>query len=291
MQRPILEAVLGIAFLSVMDSVIKGLVAVYPVAEVAFVRYLVGSAVMICATAWLRPGWPRAETIRANAVRAVLVVVTAISFFYALGQLPLAETLILSFLSPVFTSLFAALILKERVDLRVVGALAAGFCGVVIIVVGKAGTPDMPKGEWFGGSLLGVAAVLLSSVTYAASNVLLRARAQRDAVLVIVAIQNLAPCLMLATPALVLGRVPETGDLPALLVLGFLGVSGHLLLARAYARIEAIRLAPLDYTALIWAVLIGYLAFGEVPSLATGLGAALILAAAFLAVRRPAKEG
>jgi drug/metabolite transporter (DMT)-like permease len=291
MQRPILEAVLGIAFLSIMDSVIKGLVAVYPVAEVAFVRYLVGSVVMICATAWLRPGWPRAETIRANAVRAVLVVVTAMSFFYALGQLPLAETLVLSFLSPVFTSLFAALILKERIDLRVVGALASGFCGVVIIVAGKAGSPDMPDGGWFGGSLLGVAAVLLSSVTYAASNVLLRARAQRDAVLVIVAIQNLAPCLMLATPAIVLGRVPETADLPALLVLGFLGVSGHLLLARAYARIEAIRLAPLDYTALVWAVLIGYAAFGEVPSLATGFGAAMILGAAFLAVRRPAQAG
>ena len=67
---------------------------------------------------------------------------------------------------------------------------------------------------------------------------------------------------------------------------GLLGVGGHLLLARAYAQVQAIRLAPLDYTALIWAVLIGYFAFDEVPQPAAGLGAVLIVSGAWLASRR-----
>jgi drug/metabolite transporter (DMT)-like permease len=287
MSRPIVEAILAIAFLAVMDSVIKGLVARYPVTEVAFVRYVVGSLTMLCLVAWKRPGWPRPDTIRANAVRALLVIATAVCFFYALGALPLAETLVLSFLSPVFTSLFAAVLLKERIDLRVVGALAAGFGGVLVIIFGKSAPADAPNAAWFGGSLLGVLAVLTSSVTYSASNVLLRSRAQRDPVLIIVAIQNFAPCLMLATPALVFGRMPDRADLPALMVLGLLGVSGHLLLARAYAKVQAVRLAPLDYTALLWAVIIGYAAYDEVPSAATAIGAVMILGAAFIASRRP----
>jgi drug/metabolite transporter (DMT)-like permease len=92
---------------------------------------------------------------------------------------------------------------------------------------------------------------------------------------------------MLATPALVFGRMPDRADLPALMVLGLLGVSGHLLLARAYAKVQAVRLAPLDYTALLWAVIIGYAAYDEVPSAATAIGAVMILGAAFIASRRP----
>jgi S-adenosylmethionine uptake transporter len=63
-------------------------------------------------------------------------------------------------------------------------------------------------------------------------------------------------------------------------------VAGHLLLARAYAKAEAARLAPLEYTALLWAVVLGLVFFGEVPSLATLGGAALIVGGALIASRR-----
>ena len=131
-----------------------------------------------------------------------------------------------------------------------------------------------------------VAAVLLSTVTYALSMVLLRARAQRDAAITIVAIQNVAPALMLAGPAAVVWVPPGLGDWPLLAVIGVLGVAGHLLMAHAYARAEAARLAPLEYTALIWAALLGYAFFGEMPTIATLAGAALIMAGAIVVSRR-----
>jgi drug/metabolite transporter (DMT)-like permease len=68
--------------------------------------------------------------------------------------------------------------------------------------------------------------------------------------------------------------------------MGFLGVIGHVLMATAFAKAEAARLAPLEYTALVWAALFGYVAFAEVPTMATLGGGALIVGAALLANRR-----
>ena len=287
MSRPILECLIGIALLSVMDALIKGVVANLPVIEVAFLRYVVGSFVMAGIAAVQQPGWPRPDTIRANAARAVLVVITATCFFYALGVLPLAETLILSFVSPLFTALLAVLLLGERLNARILAAIAAGFGGVLIIVLGS-------HGGWDEGllastpaySLWGVAAVLVSALTYSASNVLLRARAQRDPVILIVLIQNVAPALMLAIPAWVVWRMPTGDEALRLALVGMLGVGGHLFLARAYAKAEAIRLAPLAYTALLWAVVIGFFAFAEVPTIWAVVGAVLILTGALVGSRR-----
>ncbi len=69
-------------------------------------------------------------------------------------------------------------------------------------------------------------------------------------------------------------------------MMGLLGTTGHILLATAYAKAEAARLAPLEYTALIWAAFIGYGVFHEVPTWATLGGGILIVAAAALASRR-----
>ncbi|MGY2053027.1 DMT family transporter [Methylobacterium sp. JK268] len=272
-----LLAVAGIGLLSLMDATIKGLAARYSVPEIAFLRYAVGSAAMLAVLAWRRPGWPSAATWRANGLRAVLVVATALTFFTGLGRLPLAEALALSFLSPIFIALFAALLLRERVRPRVWAALLVGLAGVAVVAAGQVG------GVGAGGDLWGIAAVLASALTYALSMVLLRARARHDPVVVIVAIQNLGPAAMLAAPA-AWTWVPVAGsDWPVLVAVGLLGVAGHLVLSRAYAGAEAARLAVTEYSALLWAVALGYFAFGEVPGLATAAGAALVLAGSALA--------
>jgi S-adenosylmethionine uptake transporter len=290
-RRPVLECLAGVFLLSVMDAIIKALVARLPVIEVAFLRYVVGSMVMGGIVAVARPGWPRPDTIKANTLRAILVVITATSFFYALGALPLAETLVLSFVSPLFTALLAVALLGERLNGRILIAIAIGFSGVLLIAAGGREPAAEPGGSAHAARssdsyIWGVAAVLVSALTCSASNVLLRARAQRDPVLLIVLIQNIAPACMLAIPAYLFWRMPSAGDAALLLAVGVLGVGGHLLLARAYAGAEATRLAPLDYTALIWAASIGFLAFAEIPTAWVALGAALIMAGAFFGSRR-----
>ncbi|MGF3024401.1 DMT family transporter [Methylobacterium aquaticum] len=278
----ILLAALGIGLLSLMDATIKGLSDRYGVTGIAFARYVVGSLVMAGVLAVQRPGWPSAETWRSNGLRAVLVVVTAVCFFHGLSVLPLAEALALSFLSPVFIALFAALLLRERVRPPVWAGLVVGFAGVGIVVAGQVGT-DAPRAA---GSAWGIAAILTSALTYALSMVLLRARARHDPVVTIVAIQNAGPAAMLAVPAAWTWVPVAAPDWALLVLVGLLGVAGHLVLSRAYAKAEASRLAAMEYTALLWAIGLGYVAFGEVPGMATLAGAGLILAGSALAARR-----
>jgi drug/metabolite transporter (DMT)-like permease len=275
----IAEALAGLALLCAMDALIKGVAQRFPVFEVAFARYLFGSLLILGLAAVARPGWPSAETLRANGLRALLVVITATTFYYALARLPLAETIALSFLSPIFVALAANLVLGETIDRRIVSGLGAGFAGMLVIVAGQTGLS-------FGGSFSGVAAVLVSAVTYALSMVLLRARAQTDPVVTIVTIQNVAPAAILLVPALLVWQQPSPADWDVLTLLGTLGVLGHLLMARAYAKAQAARLAPLEYTALLWASLFGFAFFGEVPTPTTLAGAALIIGGAVVASRR-----
>jgi S-adenosylmethionine uptake transporter len=276
---PALRAAAGIAVLSIMDAVIKAMAAHYPIFQVAFLRFACGSIIATGVVLALRPGWPSPETTKANLLRSVVAVITAVSFFYALGQLPLAETLVLSFLSPMFVALFGLLLLRERVDGRILAAIAVGFAGTLVVVLGQteAGAAR---------SLSGVTAALLSAVTYALSLVLLRQRAQRDKFIHIVFFQNVGPGFLVLPFAAFVWAPLNLVHLAWFMVMGVLGVIGHILLATAYAKAEAARLAPLEYTALIWAAAIGYGAFSEIPTWATLGGGLLIVLAAALTSRR-----
>jgi drug/metabolite transporter (DMT)-like permease len=275
----VLRALLAIALLSIMDAVIKALAAHYATFEVAFLRFAGGTLISGMVAAVARPGWPSRQTAIANGWRGLLVVITATTFFYALGRLPLAETLALSFLAPIFIAVLGMLILRERVDRRVVGGLAAGFAGMAVIVWGhgRQGGADIP--------LDGALAALASAISYAFAMVLLRARARHDRTEIIVLFQNIGPALLLAAPAAWVWTAPRSEDLWLILLLGMLGTGGHLLMAQAFARAEAARLAPLEYTALIWAIALGYGLFGEIPTPTTLAGAALIVAGAFVTAR------
>ena len=277
---PALRAASGIAVLSIMDAVIKGMAAFYPIFQVAFLRFACGSLIVAGVVAVMRPGWPNRETVLANTIRSVIAVVTAVSFFYALGQLPLAETLVLSFLSPMFIALFGVLMLKERVDVRIIGAIIIGFAGTLTVVLGQTAEADAAR------SWTGVVAALASAVAYAFSLVLLRQRAQRDKFLHIVVFQNIGPAVLVAPFALFVWQPLNLMHLGWFMLMGLLGFMGHMLMVTAYAKAEAARLAPLEYTALIWAVLIGYGVFSEVPTWATLGGGLLIVAAAMLTSKR-----
>jgi drug/metabolite transporter (DMT)-like permease len=277
---PALRAAAGIAVLSIMDAVIKAMAVHYPIFQVAFLRFACGSVIATGVVLALRPGWPSRETIQANLLRSVVAVVTAVSFFYALGQLPLAETLVLSFLSPMFVALFGLLLLRERVDGRIIGAIAVGFAGTLVVVMGQTDEAGAAR------SLTGVTAALLSAVTYALSLVLLRQRAQRDKFMHIVFFQNVGPAFLVLPFAAFVWQTLDLSHLAWFMVMGVLGVIGHILLATAYAKAEAARLAPLEYTALIWAAAIGYGVFSEIPTWATLGGGVLIVMAAALTSKR-----
>ncbi|HVK90189.1 MAG TPA: DMT family transporter, partial [Mycoplana sp.] len=184
-----------------------------------------------------------------------------------------------SFLAPVFVALLGGVLLKERIDGRILQALAFGLAGMLVMV-----WPRL-QGHVSGASL-GVAAALFSAVSYAFNLILLRSIATREHPTVIVAFQNIGPALCLAIPAAYFFVPMGLSDLAAYLGAGVLGVAGHLTLTSAYAKAAAARLAAIEYTALIWASLLGFFFFDEVPLYTTYAGALLIVAGAFAVSRR-----
>jgi S-adenosylmethionine uptake transporter len=274
-------AIFAEGLLTLMDAMIKSLAPRYSAIEIAFLRYAFGMIGAIVYAVATRPGWPTGEATIYNGVRAVLIVFTATTFFFALGKLSLADAIAMSFISPALTAVLGVLILSERLDWRIVIGLVGGFLGMLLIVGGKLG-----GGGADGGVLLGAIAVFLSAIGYSLNVIMLRHRATRDPLAQIILFQNVGPALILALPALWVWRTPPLGDLAQFAVLGTIGVIAHTMLAHAFARVEAARLAPVGYVTLVWGVLFGFLFFAEVPGLATLMGSTLIVVGTLFAQRR-----
>jgi drug/metabolite transporter (DMT)-like permease len=279
---PVATAILGIGVLTVMDGIVKFVSAEHATAQVVALRYAFGTVAATIAFTLARAPWPRTAALRAHALRAVVIAVTAFTFFYAVAVLPLAVALALSFIAPIFIALAAQIHLGEQVDRSVWIAVALGFCGVLVVLSGEIAR----SGE---ATLLGIAAAMLSPVSYALSMVMLKTRTRHDPVVTIVLLQNALPMVLLAPLGALAWTAPSGSTLVWFVAIGVLGTAGHLALAWAYGRADASRLGVMEYTAFVWGVLIGLVVFAEVPSGATIVGTAFIVAGAVLVARRTEK--
>ena len=277
----VLFAFAGEGVLTLMDALVKTQTSRYPLMQVTFLRFIFGALVATAVVTVLRPRFPGPEALRFHGLRAFLSVFTATTFFYGLSKMPIAEAMALGFLSPLFMVAFGVLLLKETFDVRIAMALAAGIAGLIVIVSGQF-TADTYSVE----TLKGAAAIVVSAVLYALVVIMLRARATVDPISVIVFLQSAIPAAILAVPAWIVWQPVASEDLGKFAVIGCLAIAGHTLIANAFKRAEAARLAPIHYTILLWGILYGYLFFGDVPGAATLAGAGLIAVATLIAQRK-----
>ncbi len=274
---PFLLGLAGIALLTAMDGVVKALSPRYSALHLTFLRFAVTAAMGALLFLALRAPLPDRGVVTGNLLRGVLVALSTLGFFYGLAVLPLAEVFIISFIAPLLVALIAIPLLGERPRPLVYVVLALGFIGVLVTAGGFSLATIAPE------RMLGIAAVLGCAVAYALSIVLLRQRAKRgDPPLTIALFQSAIPAAILALPAALFWTPIATADLPALILIGALGLAGHVALALAFARGEANRLVAVEYTGLIWAILIGLVFFAEMPTPQALLGAALIIGACWL---------
>ncbi len=270
---PALVLTLAIVAGASMDATIKFLAETNHVLLVAFGRYLFG-AIFSFAIYW-RAGRPAisAEMWRAHGLRGFVIATCAVTFFWALSVLPLAEAVTLSFIYPLLAPFVAALILKERIRLTSVICAAIGFAGVIVAMQGAPSEAESPQHD------LGVIAVLVSAAFFSVAMVLLRERAQKDGAPIVGLMTSLFPGLILLIPTIAFATPPVAETWPFFVLMGALAAVFMYLMARAYARAEAQQLAPIHYTELIWATLIGFVIFQEVPRVEIYAGAMLIVAA------------
>jgi len=227
-----------------------------------------------------RRPWPGPAAMRIHLTRGLVGAVMAVLFFWGLGRVPLAQAIALAFIAPLIALYLAALLLKERIERRALGASLLGLAGVVVIFAGQAEADLGTEALW------GSVAILLSACLYAYNIILMRQQAQvaqpLEVAFFISGITTLA--YLLAAPAFM--EVPAAAHWPAILAGALLAFGSLMLLAWAYARAEAQHLAPVEYTSFIWAALLGWSVFGEAVSLFTLAGAALIVGACLIAASR-----
>jgi S-adenosylmethionine uptake transporter len=226
-----------------------------------------------------RQKWPTVDNLKMHIWRSIIVSVMAVSFFWSLTQLPLAEAIGLSFIAPVIALYLAAVMLGETIGRSAIWASLAGLGGVLIILAGRL------SGDYSSGQLWGAASVLFSAVVFAYNLILARRQAQLAGPIEIAFFQNLfvAATLGLAAPwflqSIGLSDAPMIGSAAVLAIISLL------LLSWAYARAEAQILIPVEYTGFVWAAFFGWLFFAEPVTWPVLLGTALIIAGSLIAAR------
>jgi drug/metabolite transporter (DMT)-like permease len=280
--QPIQAALWMIAtgiLLAAMTAMIRPAAAGLHPFEVAFLRAVIGSALVV---GWLwRAGLPLLPRERrlAYGARALLDSFSMALWFLAVTLIPLATATALLFTMPIFATMLAALLLREVVHARRWAAIAAGFTGALIIL-----RPD-------GGALATPALMVLgTAVTAAGARILVRPLARTERPGAITSYHMILQMPFLLVPALLVWRWPDADAALWLLGLSVTGVLTHMCLARALSIAEASAVAPYDFVQLVAAALIGYLAFGEVLDPWTALGGAIITAAALYIARRESRS-
>lgn len=273
-------AVCGIASFSAMDAAMKGLSTQLGVFDALLWRSLFSTAIAGAIFFARRSPWPRAEVIRLHMLRAVVAGGSVTLFFWGLVRMPLAPGVALSFIAPLITLFLAALLLGETVGRGAIVGSAIAFAGVLAIVAGQLDATPGPE------ALLGALAILAAAVLYAYNLVLMRRQSQVAGPIEVIFFLNLTLGAIFAAASPLFGHLPDAGHVPMLLLASTLSLFSLVLLSWAYAHAEASYLAPVEYTAFIWASLLGWLVFGETLTAATVAGAALIVVGCLVAMRR-----
>jgi drug/metabolite transporter (DMT)-like permease len=277
---PFAAALAGVGFLSLMDAFMKDAALMIGAYTATVLRAGIGAALI--APIWLLrgAGWPSRAVLKLHLIRGVVSAFMALTFFFALTRLPLAEAIALSFIAPLLALYLANVLLGEVISRAAIGASLLGFAGTLVIVGGRIGQDTFDEG-----AALGVASLFISALLYAYNFIVIRRQAQVAGPIEITTFHSGVGGLVLLTLAPFLWQTPSVDAAVPLVAAGMLTVAGSLSIAWAYARAEAQALVPTEYSGFVWAALFGWLFFREGVTLPTLAGTCLIVAGCWLASR------
>lgn len=267
-------------FFAILDATAKYMSGFFPVPLLVWARYFVHMSVMLAVVA---PGMGRQIVVtrrpRLMVLRALMLVGCTLFVMLAFRSLPLAETTALVFVSPLIVALLAGPLLGETLNYGTWLATIAGFCGVLLIA--------RPGGAMFGPGIAYALAAALCNAIYQILTRKLSASEPPLRQLFYTALVG-AVAMSFTVPAYWTGDIPNLRQILLIASLGLYGGIGHFLFIRAYHEAPASTLAPLNYIQLIWATLLGWAVFGQLPDLLTATGMLIIgVSSLSIALRRP----
>lgn len=271
-------AVAGFATLSVGDAVIKSMAGAWPVVAVAALRFAIGASVLAALLLWkegktgFKPARPWLQF-----ARGACLAISSLAFFSAIYVMPLAETMAITFLSPVLTALLSGPLLGERVRSAVWVASTIAMCGVVMIL-----RPNLAE--------LGLVALLplIAAIFFSLTIIANRASAGQGSALAMQAYMAMvaAPVLIFAATiahGFVIGGVeiawPGWDVIARCAIVAFTASCAHWLVYLGTTKAGAAQVAPASYVQMLVAILLGWLWFGDIPDSITLGGGAIIIGA------------
>lgn len=277
----VLFALLGYALFSTHDVVIKFLGSDYAPFQILFFSVLLGfpfaTLMLMGDTA---PGTLRPANPRWVAVRTLAGVITGSAAFYAFSVLPLAQVYAFIFAAPLIITVLSIPILGEKVGVHRWAAVVLGLIGVLIVL--RPGAEPLTLGH-----IAGLTAAMGSAVVSVVTRKI--GRAERSAVLMLYPM--MANVILMACLLPFVYKPLPAGHLGLLAIMSFLGFAAGLCIIAAYRFADAAMVAPMQYSQIIWGAAFGFLFFRETPDQATGLGAAVIIAAGLYVVIRESFGG
>lgn len=256
------------AIFALHDAVVKMLGGTYDAVQIVFFSVLFGFPLVVL----MLVGDTSAKNLRPRyplwmALRTISVAITGLGAFYAFSKLPLAQTYAILFASPLVITVLSIPILGEQVGVRRWMAVLAGMIGVLVVL--RPGQSPLT---------LGHGAAMFAAIGGALSSIIVRkiGREERNAVLMLYPMLGNIALMGIALPFV---YKPMAGqDLALIVVVACLAFAAMLCLIRAYVHSEAVLVAPMQYSQIIWATLYGALFFEEFPDAQTFIGAAIVIA-------------
>lgn len=268
---------LAVMSFALTDTTAKWLSAHINVLIVVWARYVIHFALsLLVFNPWTVPGLMRTNRPVLQIVRSALLFATTALNFTALQFLQLDQTVSIMFSIPFFVALFAGPLLGERVGLERWLAIIVGFAGILLVVRPGAG-----------GIHPAAILSLVAAATYALYSITTRMLARTDASKTTLFYTALVGSVVASIPLPFVWETPrDPAVIGAMLGLGAVAGAGHFVLILAHARAPAATLAPYIYTQILSMIGLGWLVFGQVPSLWTLAGAAIVIASGtYLLVR------
>ena len=260
---------LSISMFSFGDALGKYIVATYSVGQLLWLRACAALIVLLPLMWRQRKEFTRLERPWLQLLRTVLSTLEVAAFFLATVYLPLADVVTYYLACPIFVTALSAIVLREQVGWRRWSAILIGFCGVLIALRPSSQTVSWPALIALGGSFSFAILMLTTRMLRATPDIVLASS------------QFVGTFLLGALMSPIGWVTPSFASLGLFAAAGCISVSALLCVNRSLKLAPASVVVPYQYSMIVWAVMFGYAVFGDVPSIATIIGAAIIIAAGF----------
>src|SRR3979411_1918369 len=277
-------AAIGLMLLSIFmfsfgDALGQFMLATYSVGQLLWLRACAALIVLLPMIWWHRAEFMHLERPWLQLLRVTLSTLEVAAFFLATVYLPLVDVITYYLACPIFVTALSAIVLRERVGWRRWSAVLIGFCGVLIALRPSSQTVSWPAMIALGGSLSFAVLMLIPRSLRATPDIVLAA-------------SQFAGTFLLGALLSPFGWVtPSPGGLVLFAAAGCISVAALLCVNRSLNLAPASVVVPYQYSMIIWAVMFGYVVFGDVPEVATLAGAAIIIGAGIYIFMRERELG